>query len=60
MTQINTYGVKNSYMYIVVLSIKEIGFHTIGNSSSLSAFGSILKKFLEGTSVDKCEGHILG
>jgi hypothetical protein len=39
---------------------KEIGFHTIGNSTSLSAFGSILKKFLEGTSVDKCEGRILG
>jgi hypothetical protein len=24
---------------------KEIGFHTIGNSTSLSAFGSILKNF---------------
>jgi hypothetical protein len=24
---------------------KEIGFHTIGNSTSLSAFGSILKIF---------------
>jgi hypothetical protein len=29
---------------------KEIGFHTIGNSTSLSAFGSILK-ILEGTDV---------
>jgi hypothetical protein len=26
---------------------KEIGFHTIGNSTSLSAFGSILKIFWE-------------
>jgi hypothetical protein len=25
---------------------KEIGFHTIGNSTSLSALGSILKDFL--------------
>jgi hypothetical protein len=39
---------------------KEIGFHTIGNSTSLSALGPILKNFLEGTSVDKCEGRILG
>jgi hypothetical protein len=40
---------------------KEIGFHTIGNSTSLSAPGSILKNFffLE-TSVDRCEGRILG
>jgi hypothetical protein len=45
MTQINTYRVKNSYMYIVVFVNKEIGFHTIGNSTSLSAFGSILKFF---------------
>jgi hypothetical protein len=27
---------------------KEIGFHTIGNSTSLSAFGSILKIFFGG------------
>jgi hypothetical protein len=41
---------------------QKIGFHTTGNSTSLSALGPILKKnfFLEGTSVDKCEGHILG
>jgi hypothetical protein len=38
---------------------KEIGFHTIGNSTSLSASGSILKDFLE-TSIDRCEGRILG
>ena len=38
---------------------EEIGFHTIGNSTSLSALGSILKDFW-GTGVGKCEGHILG
>jgi hypothetical protein len=38
---------------------KEIGFHTIGNSTSLSAPGSILKDFL-GISVDRCDGRILG
>jgi hypothetical protein len=60
MILIDTYRIKDSCMYIVVLSTKKIGFHTTGNSTSLSAFGSILKIFLEGTSVDKCEGHILG
>jgi hypothetical protein len=39
---------------------KEIGFHTIGNSTSLSALGSILKDFFLETSVDRCEGRILG
>ena len=38
---------------------EEIGFHTIGNSMSLSALGSILKEFW-GTGIGKCEGHILG
>jgi hypothetical protein len=30
---------------------KEIGFHTIENSTSLSAFGSILKDFWEPVSI---------
>jgi hypothetical protein len=60
MTQINIYRVKNSCMYIVALSTKKIGFHTTGNLTSLSALGPILKNFLGGTSVDKCEGRILG
>jgi hypothetical protein len=30
---------------------KEIGFHTIGNSTSLSALGSILKDFWEPVSI---------
>jgi hypothetical protein len=30
---------------------KEIGFHTIGNSTSLSAFDSILKVFREPVSI---------
>jgi hypothetical protein len=30
---------------------KEIGFHTIGNSTSLSALGSILKGFWEPVSI---------
>jgi hypothetical protein len=40
---------------------EEIGFHTIGNLTSLSALGSIFfERFLEGTNVDRCEGRILG
>jgi hypothetical protein len=39
---------------------KEIGFHTIGNSTSLLGVWFHFEKFLEGTSVDKCEGRILG
>jgi hypothetical protein len=45
MTQVDIYRVKNSCMYIVALPTKKIGFHTTGNLTSLSAFGSILKIF---------------
>jgi hypothetical protein len=45
MTQVDIYRVKNSCMYMSGVVNKEIGFHTIGNSTSLSAFGSILKFF---------------
>ena len=39
---------------------EEIGFHTIGNSTSLSALGFILKDFFLETDVGKCEGRTFG
>ena len=38
------------YVYSGIVN-KEIGFHTIGNSMSLSALGSILKDFWEPVSI---------
>jgi hypothetical protein len=45
MTQIDIYRVKElMYVHSGIVN-QEIGFHTTGNSTSLSAFGSILKIF---------------
>jgi hypothetical protein len=38
---------------------EEIGFHITKNSTGLSALGPLLKDFW-GTSLDRCEGRILG
>jgi hypothetical protein len=46
------------YVYSGIVNQK-IGFHTTGNSTSLSALVPF-ENFWEGTSVDKCEGRILG
>jgi hypothetical protein len=60
MTQVDIYRVKNSCMYIVALSTKEIGFHTTRKFDEPFGAWSHFENFLEGTSVDKCEGRILG
>jgi hypothetical protein len=59
-TESGTLRVNTYVHYGYRLINKEIDSHITKNLTSLSAFGSILKKKILGTDVDWCEGHTLG